>query len=116
MVKHREISEALTSPKPLKTEAEIFETESFSSWDVEEMKDEDLFKLLPKGKYNRGKSLLELWIATFLPDGQPPLIFVRFILSFLCMCSNSMASAHVILKEIRHRLMVAVSREKNGTR
>jgi len=46
MVKHKEISEALTSSKPLKTEAEIFETEAFSSWDVEEMK--ELFKLLPK--------------------------------------------------------------------
>ena len=46
----------------------------------------------------RGKSLLELWGTTFLPDWQPPLIFVRFISNFLCMCSNSMASAHVILK------------------
>ena len=26
----------------------------------------------------RGKSLLELWGTTFLPDWQPPLIFVRF--------------------------------------
>ena len=26
----------------------------------------------------RGKSLLELWVTTFLPDWQPPLIFVRF--------------------------------------
>ena len=34
----------------------------------------------------RGKSLLELWITTFLPDWQPPWIFVRFILNFLCMC------------------------------
>ena len=42
----------------------------------------------------RGKSLLE----SFLPCVQPPLIFVRFISNFLCMCSNSMASAHVILK------------------
>ena len=46
----------------------------------------------------RGKSLLELWVTTFLPDWQPPLIFVRFISNSLCMCSNSMASAHVILK------------------
>ena len=35
----------------------------------------------------RGKLLLELWVTTFLPD-----------LNFLCMCTNSMASAHVILK------------------
>ena len=34
----------------------------------------------------------------FLHDWQPPLIFVRFISNFLCMCSKSMASAHVILK------------------
>ena len=46
----------------------------------------------------RGKSLLELWVTTFLPDWQPPLIFAQFISNFLCMCSNSMASAHVILK------------------
>ena len=32
-----------------------------------------------------GKSLLELWVTTF-----PPLIFVGFILYFLCMCSNNM--------------------------
>ena len=43
----------------------------------------------------RGKSLLELWVTTFIPDWQQPLIFVRFISNFLCMCSNSMASAHV---------------------
>ena len=48
--------------------------------------------------YIRGKSLLELWVTTFLHDWQPPLIFVRFISNFLCMYSNSMASAHVILK------------------
>ena len=30
----------------------------------------------------------------------------------MCMCSNSMASAHVSLKEIRQRLRVAVSREE----
>ena len=29
------------------------------------------------------------------------LVFVRFISNFLCMCSNSMASAHVMLKQIR---------------
>ena len=46
----------------------------------------------------RGKSLLELWVTTFLPDWQPPLIFVRYVLNFLYMCSSSMASAHVILK------------------
>ena len=33
----------------------------------------------------RGKSLLESWVTTFLPDWQPPLIFVRFISNFLCM-------------------------------
>ena len=38
---------------------------------------------------SRGKSLLELWVTTFLPDWQPPLIIVRFISNFLCMCSNS---------------------------
>ena len=32
----------------------------------------------------RGKSLLELWAITFLPDSQPPLIFVRFI---SCACA-----------------------------
>ena len=46
----------------------------------------------------RGKSLLESWVTTFLPDWQPHLIFVRFISNFLCMCSNSVDSAHVILK------------------
>ena len=46
----------------------------------------------------RGKSLLELWVTNFLPDSQSPLIFVRFILNFLRMCSISMESAHVILK------------------
>ena len=48
--------------------------------------------------FSRGKSLLELWVTNFFPDWQPPLIFVWFISNFLCMCSNSMASAHVILK------------------
>ena len=37
-IRHKEISEALESPKPLKTEDDMFETQSFSSWDVEEMK------------------------------------------------------------------------------
>ena len=46
----------------------------------------------------RDKSLLALWVTTFLPDWQPALIFVQFISNFLCMCSNGMASAHVILK------------------
>ena len=46
----------------------------------------------------RGKSLLESWGTTFLPYWQPPLTFVRFISNFLCMCSDSMASAHVLLK------------------
>ena len=52
------------------------------------------------------------YYCTFLPDWQLPLIFVRFISNFLCMCSNSMASAHVILKQIRQRLRVAVSQEE----
>ena len=45
-------------------------------------------------------SILLLWIlvTTFLPDRQPPLIFVRFISNFLCMDSNSMGSVLVILK------------------
>ena len=59
----------------------------------------------------RGKSLLELWVTTLLPDWQPPLIFDWLISNFLCMCSNSMASAHVILKSIRQRLRVAVNQE-----
>ena len=46
----------------------------------------------------RGKSLFELWVTTFLPNWQRPLIFVRLISNFLCMCSYSKASAHVILK------------------
>ena len=46
----------------------------------------------------KDKSLLELWVTTFLPDWQPHLIFYQFISNFLFMCSNSMASAHVILK------------------
>ena len=58
-------------------------------------KDQSEFECL---RTARGKSLLELWVTTFLPDLQPPLIFVRFISNFLCMCSYSMASAHVILK------------------
>ena len=45
-----------------------------------------------------GKSLLELWVTTFIPNWQTPLIFVRFISNFLCMFSNSLASAHAILK------------------
>ena len=58
------------------------------------------FTLIGKTSKTRGKSLLELWIldTTFLPDWQQPLIFVRFISNFLCMDSNSMGSAHVILK------------------
>ena len=35
-----------------------------------------------------------------------------FISNFLCMCSNSVNSAHVILKKIRQRLRVAVSQEE----
>ena len=53
-----------------------------------------------------------LWVTTFLPDWQPPLIFVQFISNFLCVCSDSMASAHVILKLMRQRLRVAVSQEE----
>ena len=34
----------------------------------------------------------------FFPDWQPPLNFVQYISNFLGMCSNSMTSAHVILK------------------
>ena len=52
----------------------------------------------PEKSCARGKSLLELWIIPLPPDWQPPLILVRFISNYLCMCSNSMASAHVILK------------------
>ena len=58
-----------------------------------------------------GKSLLESWCTTLLLDWQPPLIFVWFISNFLCVCSDSMASAHVIFRQIRQRLMGAVSRE-----
>ena len=47
---------------------------------------------------SRGKSLLELWVTTFLVEWQPPLIFVLFILNFLYMCSHSVANAHVIFK------------------
>ena len=35
-----------------------------------------LFKVGIKDEDTRGKSLLELWRTTFLPDWQPPLIFV----------------------------------------
>ena len=63
-------------------------------------------------KVPRGKSLLELWATTFLPNWQLPLIFVRFISNFLFMCSNDMASAHVISKQIRQRLRVAFSQEE----
>ena len=49
--------------------------------------------------YTRVKSLLESWVdAAFVPDWQTPLIYVRFISNFLCMCSDKVASAHVILK------------------
>ena len=46
----------------------------------------------------RGKLLLELWVTTFIPDYQPPLIFVWFISNLLYMSSNSKGSARVILK------------------
>jgi len=59
--------------------------------------------------HTRGKSLSELWVNTFLPDWQPPLIFVWFISNFLCVCSNSVTSAHVIFKQITPRLRGAVS-------
>ena len=58
----------------------------------------------------RGKSLLELWVTIFLPNWQQPLIFDRLISNFFCMSCKRMASAHVILKWIRQRLRVAVSR------
>ena len=54
-------------------------------------------KQVSKYILHRGKSILELWVTTYFPDSQPHLIFVRFISNFLCMCSYSMASAHVIL-------------------
>ena len=47
---------------------------------------------------SRGKSLLELWVTTFLPDWQLHLIFVWFIWNFLCIYSNTMAIANVIMK------------------
>ena len=52
-----------------------------------------------QAKQARGKSLLELWVTTFLSDWQPPLIFVRFIWNFLYIRYNIMASAHVILNK-----------------
>ena len=54
--------------------------------------------LSPINKNARGKSLLESWVITFLPNWQLPLIFVRFISDFFCMCPYSTASAHVFLK------------------
>ena len=75
---------------------------------------EDVLGMSCEGKLSmptRGKSHLELWVTTFLPDWQPPLIFVWFISNFFFMCSSSMASAHVILQQIRQRLRVAVSSE-----
>ena len=63
--------------------------------------------------YTRGKSLLELWVTTFHPNWQPPLIFVWFMSNFLWICSNSMASAHVILKYVNQtKIRVAVSWEE----
>ena len=56
------------------------------------------FSEVGKIKELLGKSFLELWVTTFLSDWQLPLIFVRFISNFFCMCSYSMASAHVTLK------------------
>ena len=57
-----------------------------------------LLNVLKKLMIYRGKSLLELWDTAFLPDWQPPLIFVQFISNFLYMCSNSVDSAHVFSK------------------
>ena len=45
----------------------------------------------------RGKSRLESWCVAFVYDWQPPLIFVRFTSNFLSMCSDRVASTHVIL-------------------
>ena len=36
-----------------------------------------------KGIYNRGKSLLESWVTTFLADWQLPLIFVLIYLKLI---------------------------------
>ena len=52
-----------------------------------------IFTRVKMNVFTRGKSLLELWVTTFLPNWQPPLIFVQFISNFLCMASD-----HVILK------------------
>ena len=60
----------------------------------------------------RGKLILALWVATFHPDWQLPLIFVWFISNVLCMCFNSMANAHVILKLIKQRSKIVVSQEE----
>ena len=60
----------------------------------------------------RGKSFLESWVTTFLPEWQLPLIFIRFISNFLWICSNSVDSAHAIFRQVRQRLRVAAIREE----
>ena len=60
-------------------------------------------KCCPKGEFYvtyilRGKSLLESWVTTFLPNWQLPLIFVRFISNFLSTRSNSMARGKSLLE------------------
>ena len=57
-----------------------------------------VFNKLGKKCFAGGKSLLESWVTTFLPDWELPFIFVRFMTNFFFMCSNSMVSAHMILK------------------
>ena len=41
-----------------------------------------------------------------------PLIFVQFTSNFLCICSDRLASAYVILRQIGQTLRRAVSREE----
>ena len=50
----------------------------------------------PPNSRSRGKSLLELWVTTFLPNWQPPLIFVRFTSKFLCMSTYCAAHAQEV--------------------
>ena len=45
--------------------------------DFGDFDDSDFFDGLDD--FDRDKSLLELWVTTFLPDWQPPLIFVPFV-------------------------------------
>ena len=46
----------------------------------------------------RGNWPLEINCDTFVTIRQPPLIFVRFTLNFLRMCSDSVVNAHVNLE------------------